>query len=265
MENTTLPPQTTEASNEQTLHLQQSAKKRVVLVVLIIIILLLGGIAFVMVPRQSSPTLTVMAPTLTNTPLPTQTVTAAPGWLTYENSETGFSFAYPSTIGFNDEPQDANNINLTVNVEKLADIPDELPMNAGRLDALKDKERLAYGVGADVVNVGALRGAVSTTFVQFEVCSVMFVRTLTFYPGEYRVRLSLYGPKAQIMEEMPEYFKTDELNCGAEKVWELDQIPAFELKLQNGEGMGVAQQWYTLFDSIVKTIVTTASPTASTK
>lgn len=262
MENTTLPPQTPEVPNGQTMNLQQSAKKRIVLVVLVIAIILLGGIALIMVPRQNTDTLTIVSPTPTNTALPTQTVTVAPGWLVYENPDADFSFAYPATIGFNDEPQDANNINLMVNVEKLADIPEELPMHEGRLDALKDKERLSYGVGADVVNVGLLRGAVSTTFAQFEVCSVMFVRTLTFYPGEYRVKLSLYGPKEKIMQTMPEYFQVNAQNCGTESVWDLEKIQDFELKLQKGQGVGIVQEWYDMFDSIVKTISTISPPTS---
>jgi hypothetical protein len=82
----------------------------------------------------------------------------------------------------------------------------------------------------------------------------MFVRSVTFYPGEYRVKLALVAPKELVSTEMPEYFKVDQTNCDTKKVWNLDKLQEFEAKLANKQGVGIAQEWYDAFDPIVRSI-----------
>jgi len=80
---------------------------------------------------------------------------------------------------------------------------------------------------------------------------VRFGRSVAFYPGEYRVIVSLAGPKESIISAMPEFFKVDSVNCGDEKVWDLDKMDEFRTTLEKGEGKGAAQEWFDTFEKII--------------
>lgn len=238
---------------------KQLAVVKILVFVLVGIVLLLIGLIIVLLSQRNPPITTVITPTPASTTMLTRTpsplLSATPEMKTYTNADVGFSFSYPSTIDLNDESQISNKIVLFTNVDKLTDIPEDLPMSMGRIDALKEKERLSRGEGDELVKIGSLNGQIDTTFSQLEVCSVMFVRTVTFYPGEYRVILVLTAPKARVFAEMPEYFKVDQTNCGPEQVWHLDKVNEFEMKLKNKQGVGSAQEWYNAFEPIVNSIV----------
>jgi len=144
---------------------------------------------------------------------------------------------------------------LNIAVQKLSDIPEDLPFFGGRNYALEEKARLEKGEGDNIIKVGSLNAQVTMTFTHLEVCGVYFIRTLTFYPGEYKVVLSLNGPKNKIIESMPEFFKVDSANCGTNKSWDLDKVSDFGNTLAQRNGKGISQEWFNTFDSIVKTIV----------
>ena len=158
------------------------------------------------------------------------------GWLTYTNKKAGFSFDYPRSVLINGELKNADELVLSVAVEKLTDIPEDLPMMMGRNDAIKQKTELMSATGGDILNIGSLNGQIAYGYAQFEVCSVFFSRSLTFYPGEYRVRLGLAGPIEKIQADMPSFFKVDSTNCGEKPVWNLDMIEVFETTLRNQKG-----------------------------
>jgi hypothetical protein len=97
---------------------------------------------------------------------------------------------------------------------------------------------------------------------RFEVCSVLFERTLVFYPGAYKVTISLDGPTQDIIASMPEFFMTDPVNCGDQPVWNRDKMGEFMPTLAQGKGKGAAQAWYDTFTRIIQTITFPPSGTA---
>jgi len=123
----------------------------------------------------------------------------------------------------------------------------------GRANIIALRERLEQG-GEDTVKIELLNGLVRSTHSQFEVCSVMFVRRLTFFQGDYRIILSLIGPEKQMEESMPEFFVIDEKNCGKNLMWNTEKRDTFDDVLKRKEGKGMAQAWYDTFDEIVSTI-----------
>jgi hypothetical protein len=131
----------------------------------------------------------------------------------------------------------------------------------GRSSALLEKELLAQGDGGNLVEIGHLFGQTSTNFSQFEICSTFFLRKLTFYPGDYRVIIQLTGPKAKIIEDMPNYFHLDTANCGDELVWDREKMAEFVSLLSTNSGFGMAQEWYNTFDLMVSTVQLTDVPT----
>lgn len=177
------------------------------------------------------------------------------GWATYSDQKAGFSFKYPPTlVAVNSEALSDNQLSLSVAAEKLADIPEDLPSFMGRNDALKEKALLAEGKGEGFVKIGSLYGNTSSTYSMFEVCSVMFVRKLKFYPGDYRVMLSLTAPEAKMTAAMPDFFQVDPKNCGNNLMWNQDKKTDFETTLQNHQGVGLAQTWYDTFYGIASTV-----------
>jgi|GEM_PF-5225451 hypothetical protein len=175
-------------------------------------------------------------------------------WKTYSDPKIGFSFKYPDTVLINDESGNTDKLILYVSSEKLSDIPDVLPLRMGRLDLLEERDRLTKGEGEGLIKIGGLYGQTSTILSQFEVCSVIFSKNMTFYPGAYHVRLSLSGPKNEIMADMPDFFTTDPENCGTSKTWNFDRMSVFESTLADNKGAGMGQTWYNTFYDILDTL-----------
>ena len=202
------------------------------------------------------------APEVTTVPTVASTLDTS-AWSTYTNTSAGFSFKYPKTVLLDKETKGATEIVMTVSVQKLSDIPEDLPLSMGRADALLEKERLTKGEGEGVLKIGSLNAQLSTTLSQFEVCSTIFVRKLVFYPGEYQVILRFSGPKEKMLAAMPSFFRVDSANCGTELVWNQEKIGNFETTLANKQGTGIAQEWYDIFTGVIDTI-TLVTPTIST-
>jgi hypothetical protein len=175
-------------------------------------------------------------------------------WLTYTDKKAGFRMKYPKDVTFGDAYKDLQ-MNLYISTEKLTDIPEDLPMAMGRDAALAEKERLMKaGEGNIIKNFPPLRGEESMTLAQFEVCSILFDRRFTFYPGEYRVSISLSGAKEKIVHDMPKYFKVDQESCGTKLIWDHEKIDQFRELLNTGKGDGAAQEWYDTFDAMINSI-----------
>ena len=210
--------------------------------------------------RTEEPTLiTSAAPVLPSpilSPLPQQEakIIDTSDWLTYTDKKAGFRMKYPKDVTFGDAYNDLQ-MNIYISTEKLTDIPEDLPMAMGRDAALAEKERLMKaGEGTIIKDFPPLRGEESMILSQFEVCSILFDRRLTFYPGEYRVIISLSGAKEKIVQDMPKYFKVDQESCGTKLIWDHEKINEFRELLHDGKGDGAAQEWYDTFDAMIGSI-----------
>lgn len=230
----------------------------ILVIFLFVVVIALAGGAFILF-RKTGP---ITQPTQNTA---TKTENSLPEWKTYTNAEAGFSLKYPTTVLLEADNKGAAQPILSVNAEKLSDIPEDLPSLMGRTDALKEKALLVKGGGETTVKIGSLYGNLGMTLSRFEVCSVILNRTLTFYPGDYRVIISLAGPEKEIMDSMPEFFMVDPANCGDKKVWNRNNLNNFEKTLANKKGAGMGQEWYDDFDAIVKTVTLTTPSVAASK
>ena len=241
---------------------------KVIIILLVSVILALAGTVLVLIKTPPKPIAEALPTPVTkvdSTPTLTPKITTdTSDWLTYTNTEIGLTLKYPKNVALNNKVKNFTQISLMVSVDKIADIPEDLPLNMGRVDVLKDKDELSKGQGEGILKLGDIYGRSSYTYSQFEVCSVMFSRKLTFYPEGYRVVITLNGPKDKIMAQMPEYFGVDSANCGTQTVWKLDKTADFETALSKNLGTGVAQEWYKTFYDILDTIDITKPGVTST-
>lgn len=206
--------------------------------------------------------MSVITPSLS----PTVPAAMTPGadWNTYRDEKAGFVLRYPTTVLANVDGKGVTQPILSISVEALADIPESLPLGMGREDALLDKARLEKGnaqtvgdfVASDaLVNIGnTYNGRMTSVLSRFEICSVIFSRSLIFYPNGYRVIITLNGNEDQIIASMPEFFTVDAKNCGEQKMWNRDVMGTFMPTLAGGKGNGAGQEWYDTFTAIIKTI-----------
>lgn len=243
--------------------------KTLITVLLIVILGLVGIIIFLFRRSAAVTTVKTIQPEqkiITSiSELPTITPTSTP-WNTYTDTEAGFSLQYPPSVLLDAKTEEASGSVLLISADKLSSIPEDLPQLMGRNDVLKQKEDLLKNGGDDQVRVGTLNGQLGMTLAQFEICSVILTRSLTFYPGQYRVIISLAGAKNAIMDSMPDFFTVDAANCGTKRIWNQDKISTFGQTLARKKGRGAGQEWYDTFDAIIKTVTLTASqgtPTVS--
>lgn len=239
----------------------QLGKKKLIVPIIILIAgaaALLIVIAIFLLVRTSNPS---GVPSTSTNP-PSTSIPSEAIWQTYTNTEAGFSLKYPDTILFDAVIEEATKPILNISVKKLSSIPENLPSLMGRTDALKEKAMLEKGPGETTVKIGSLNGNLDMPLGRFEMCSVILSRKLTFYPGDYRVIVSLVGSEKVIMESMPEFFTVDKANCGENRIWNLDKLSTFESTLAQKKGRGAAQEWYDTFDAIVQT-VTIITPSAT--
>ncbi|MCR4264516.1 MAG: hypothetical protein NUV98_07445 [Candidatus Roizmanbacteria bacterium] len=227
-----------------------------VLLIILVTVLAVGTVVFLLVKNITSvpePALLPVTPTNPSVSSIPDTVE----WKTYTNAEAGFSLKYPTSVLFEAAAEGAIQPVLFIRVEELSSIPEDLPLRMGRTDALSEKADLATGERENTVTIGSLYGHLDMTLSQFEICSVILNRSLTFYPGEYRVIVSLVGSEDAIMDSMPDFFTVDTVNCGTQRIWNQSKISLFQETLAQKKGQGAGQEWYDTFDAIVKTIVLT--------
>jgi len=278
MENKTPPIEPPPLPEDQLLAVDppQVGNSKIIIIILLLGLLTLAGVIIYLVKRPalplvnqlSSPVETAMASPSPTPPAAAPVILDTTNWQTHTDTQAGFSFKYPKSVLLNNDVKNTTQLNLTVAVEKLTDIPEDMPMLLGRNDALQAKARLAQGEGEGLVKIGALNGQTASTYSQFEVCSVMFVRKLTFYPGDYRVMVTLSGPPAKMMADMPAFFHVDQANCGSQMIWNREIDDNFEAALVEQRGSGLPQEWYDIFNTMMTTFqqvtpIPVASPVVS--
>ena len=207
---------------------------------------------------------------------PTLPAAMTPGadWNTYRDEKAGFTLRYPTTVLANVDGKGVNQPILSVSVEAINSIPESMPLGMGRAEAIADKALLEKGTAQTVgdfaasdalVKIGNIyNGRMTSVLSRFEICSVIFSRSLVFYPNGYRVIISLSGNENQIFLDMPEFFIVDSKNCGEQTMWNRDVMGTFMPTLASGKGKGAGQEWYDTFTAIIKTIelIPVVSPAA---
>lgn len=179
-------------------------------------------------------------------------------WNLYEGSSFDFSFKYPHNVSI----EDGYDIKMSVKETKLSDI--DMP-GFKEAEAKSDSASLKQGVfgeGYDwslsdsekIRNIGEVNAQDYVVFSRFEVCDVVFERVLVFYFDEYQIEIKLSAEENRVVESMPEYFTKDKDNCGDDLIWDFEKQGEFYQSLVKGEGSQYAQEWFTSFDEIVKTI-----------
>ncbi len=182
-------------------------------------------------------------------------------WQFYEDEDAGFSLKYPHNVVLSSEE---GNLFLDIKVIKIDDL--DYP-GFDKVDVLKDVQSLKnkklpensgqyweLPISEKVRNIGELNGQEMMVLSRFEVCDVTFERKLLFYHNNYQVVLTLREDKSNIVDNLPQYFKLDEENCGGEIVWDFDKQDQFYKDLVAGKSFFTAQEWFDNFDKIVDTI-----------
>jgi len=209
-------------------------------------------------------TVSEITPTVMPTETPEPTITVPSDWIQYDDPRIGMKLSYPSTVSFNEDGKGPTKPLLSISVTSIDSIPVEMPLGLDRATAIADKAALEKGEAVTkgdfaasdaLVRInGKYNGRMTSVLSRFEVCSVLFTRTLVFYPGNYQVKISLNGVEGDIIKSMPEFFTIDAKNCGTQTMWNRDIMGTFLPTLAKGEGKGAAQVWYDLFTAITKTI-----------
>jgi len=94
-----------------------------------------------------------------------------------------------------------------------------------------------------------------TTLGMYEVCDVLPTRTLIFFKNGYKVTVVLQAWAVdKITSQLPQYFKTDEANCGNSPIWKNQTQFYKDLADKTIDSETEAGIWYSTFDKIVSTI-----------
>lgn len=188
-----------------------------------------------------------------------------PETIRYRDANAGFNFSYPSKIKVNG---DKNTLGVSVKavpVEMLDENEDGISIedaNASR-EAMPQGEFGVAETGAvaaeqylqqigDGENDWAQDFAVLT---EGDPCEVIFERKLVFFKDGYRVAISVTGDKAALMAEFPDYFQTDDNNCGGGMVWksEADQEKFYKYARTEAES-GPAADWSDLYWDVMQSV-----------
>jgi hypothetical protein len=182
-------------------------------------------------------------------------------WQFYEDKKAGFSVKYPYNVVLSNEE---GNLSLDIKVIKIDDL--DYP-GFDKTDVLKDVQALkdkkltensgqywGIPISEKIRKIGELNGQEMMVLSRFEVCDVTFERKLLFYHDDYQVVLTLKEDKSNIIDNLPQYFRLFEENCGSEIVWDLDKQDQFYEDLVGGKSFFTAQEWFDNFDEIVDTV-----------
>ncbi|MBU1956503.1 hypothetical protein KKF09_02500 [Patescibacteria group bacterium] len=179
-----------------------------------------------------------------------------------EDATAKLSIKYPHDVNFSGAGEAL--FDLSVESNKIDFL--EGTMGFNKETALKNVESLKIGEYGEEVDwplteskkIRKINGKNAQEFIvlsRFEVCDVVFERKLYFFQNNHQVTITLSGPKSEILASSPEYFETNEANCGNEKIWDFDKQAMFFKDLAGGAGSAIEQEWFDKFDEIIKTIV----------
>jgi len=182
-------------------------------------------------------------------------------WKFYKDIDAGFSFKYPHDVSIE---KATGSMPLSVTIQDVEGLADTMGFNEetarANMEALANGE---YGEHVDfaleasrkVINLGKVNAQEFMVLGRFEVCSITFIRNLYFFNNDKQIVIRLGLPTRETgINSMPEYFQTNEENCGDDPVWKFDEMPRFYDNLANGSGTGAVQHWFDTFDKIVNTI-----------
>jgi hypothetical protein len=242
----------------------------VVFLFLFLVSLLLGLGVYIVLQKRAMETpvaVTTGSPEVFPSPSVSTAIAPGPDWKIYRDDKAGFMLQYPPTVKLDQQDlgdKDNEEDILSISVESIDSIPEDLPLGMGRASALADKAALEKGVAQTVgdfaasdalVRIGNMYNARMTSILsRFEICSVIFSRKIVFYPNNFRVMISLSGSEKTIIPSMPEFFTVDKTNCGSNTMWNRDRMGEFMPILAKGQGKGAGQAWYDTFSAIAKTI-----------
>jgi len=181
-------------------------------------------------------------------------------WQFYEDTNAGLTIKYPNNVTLNGDDEDS--LRLRISSESIDGLEGTMGFNEETARGNMEKLRLGvYGKNVDspigasmrVRNIGDTNAQEFMVLSRFEVCSVTFERKLYFFHNNNQIVITLVGPKS-IVENSPEYFTTNEENCGTEQIWNFEKQNQFYTDLASNQGSAIAQEWFDTFEDIVDTI-----------
>jgi len=185
--------------------------------------------------------------------------------ITYKNDTVGFSLEYPENIYLiNDNNKfPGDKIALEIRVDRIRDM--DYPMGHDQKTAQNNQQSLKngiYGQNVDwpleasktIRNLGSVNAQEFILLGRFEVCDVVFERKIIFYRNAYQVEIILHGATNDIVAENQKYFKLDLANCGNKNKMAWKDQNIFYWDIKQGKITGSAQDWFSSFDKIVKSI-----------
>lgn len=188
-------------------------------------------------------------------------------WMLYEDAKTGFSFQYPTDTVLVDDSSfmlGSETPQVKVTVQNM-DMIEEGPWSISAEQVKKNIEDLSggnFGVTGDnaleyskkVSMAGHLFAQDFMVLSRLDMCNVTVERKLTFYFNNNQIEIVDYAPINKVIGLMPEYFTTDEGNCGTDHVWDLTKHAQFYTALSEQKAPEEIQEWYDNFDKMIGTI-----------
>ncbi|MBM3700662.1 MAG: hypothetical protein FJW68_07130, partial [Actinobacteria bacterium] len=189
----------------------------------------------------------------------------------YQDYEEGFSFLLPEgKIEFSSNHWlllSGSEFSLSIVKTPLEDFKDDEISVYGYTRELMLEEKTAlesgsFGPAADFSyppseNVKNINGSYAKDYIVFgryEVCDVRFERVLVFYSESYQYIIIIEGDADLIKQDMPQYFKQDNRNCGDMLVWDFEKQQQFYDELINGTASEKAMKWYNLSATVAESL-----------
>jgi len=182
-------------------------------------------------------------------------------WQKYNNKEANFSLKFPEYVNVG-KNEDSDKIQINIDVIEIGKVNiagfnlEELQNDAKMIENGEYGKDLGWSLenSRKVREITGGNAQENLILSRDDLCDVIFERNLVFYNNNYQIILSLIGPKNQIINNHPEYFKEEKERCQKNKNWAFELQSKFYYELEQKNMTGVTQEWYNLFDDIVKTL-----------
>jgi putative hemolysin len=192
---------------------------------------------------------------------------AVGGWRYLNYAAVGLRLGYPEyAVALAGEPADGRLLTLSVQLDRLADLPGDAPRGYGRRVSEDDARQLQsgiYGAPLDYAVSGSTALArfpggptakVFAVLAREDACRPLFERRAVFYRGQTRIMLTLSADPAAMLARYPEYVAYDFPACGDGLGWKREETPAgerFWQDLSAGRLTGLAADWERTFKDIL--------------